>query len=201
MSVVQAVGLGGKTVAAVVNYAIHPEVFGNEIGVLSPDLIGPPRDSVEAGAGGGALFVNSAQGRMVTADKRNLDDPKDRLKGYWHDARTWAECLRIGRLMADEALRIVKDARVQVEPTMFCDSTLIRFPVESDLMWGVILGSPLKYPHEADRSIRARIHLVNLGDAWVLSIPREAPPNIGFHLKRKVRGKNNMIFGLTNEAF
>ena len=42
---------------------------------------------------------------------------------------------------------------------------------------------------------------MNLGDAQILTIPGEALPNIGFYLKRKMRGKHNLLFGLTNEAF
>ena len=68
-----------------------------------------------------ALFMNGAQGGMITADNRDLDQPRDPLRGYWNDARTWDECLRIGHLMADEALRIVKDAPVQTDPTLYCD--------------------------------------------------------------------------------
>jgi hypothetical protein len=33
------------------------------------------------------------------------------------------------------------------------------------------------------------------------TIPGEALPNIGFYLKRHMRGENNLIFGLTNDAF
>ena len=201
MGVIQAVGAEGKAIATLVNYAIHPEVIGNQLGVLSPDLIGPLCDSIEGRAGGVALFVNSAQGGMVTADNRILDDPTDRRPPTSKEARSWQECLRIGHLMADEALRIVKDAPKQADPTLFCDSILVRFPVESDAMWGVILGSPLKYARETDRAIKARINLVNLGDAQILTIPGEALPNIGFYLKRKMHGKHNMLFGLTNEAF
>ncbi len=89
----------------------------------------------------------------------------------------------------------------QKDPALFCDSINVRFPVDSMLMWGVILGSPLKYPHNDDQSINARINLVNLGTAQILTIPGEALPNIGFYLKRKMHGKNNLLFGLTNEAF
>jgi hypothetical protein len=201
MSVIQAVGTQGKTIATLVNYAIHPEVLGNSIGVLSPDLIGPLCETIESRAGGTALFMNSAQGGMVTADNRNLDDPKDKQRGYWNDARSWDECLRIGRLMADEALRLVKDVPEQNDPSLFCDSIAVRFPVESRTMWAVVTGSPLNYPHNDDQSINARVNLVNLGNAQVLTIPGEALPNIGFYLKRKMRGTHNLLFGLTNDAF
>jgi hypothetical protein len=201
MSVIQANSLDGKTIATLVNYAIHPEVLGNDVGLLSPDLVGPLCAKLESETGGTALFMNGAQGGMITADNRNLDEPRDKQRAYWNDSRSWDECLRIGHLMATEALRIVKDAPEQKEPTLFCDSSNVRFPVDSELMWGVILGSPLKYPHNTDQSVNARINLVNLGTAQILTIPGEALPNIGFYLKRKMRGKNNLLFGLTNEAF
>jgi hypothetical protein len=201
MSVIQAVSPEGKTIATLVNYAIHPEVLGNDVGILSPDLVGPLYERVESRAGGIALFMNGAQGGMITADNRRLDQPKDPQRGYWTDARSWDECLRIGHLMADEALRLVKAAPEQKEPTLFCDAIRVRFPVESERMWAVVVGSPLSYPRNDDRSIDARINLVNLGDAQILTIPGEALPNIGFYLKRKMRGKHNLLFGLTNDAF
>jgi hypothetical protein len=163
--------------------------------------VGPLCDRIQSTAGGTAVFLNSAQGGMVTADNRNLENPKDPNRGYWHDSRTWEECLRIGHLMANEALRILKDAREQKDPTLFCDSIVVRFPVDSPQMWAVVTGSPLGYPHNDDHSINARVNLINLGDAQILTIPGEALPNIGFYLKRKMRGKHNLLFGLTNEAF
>ena len=93
-------------------------MLGNSVGIISPDLVGPLCERIESQAGGVALFMNGAQGGMVTADNRNLDQPRDPLRGYWNDARTWDECLRIGHLMADEALRIVKDAPDQKDPTL-----------------------------------------------------------------------------------
>ncbi|MFI5454462.1 MAG: hypothetical protein ACHRXM_03340 [Isosphaerales bacterium] len=201
MSVIQAVSPQGKTIATLVNYAVHPEVLGNDVGILSPDLVGPLCEKIEATAGGTAVFMNSAQGGMVTADNRNLDQPKDPNRGYWKDSRTWEECLRIGQLMANEALRILKDAREQKDPGLFCEAVTLRFPVDSPQMWAVVTRSPLEYPHNDDQSVNARINLINLGNAQILTIPGEALPNIGFYLKRKMRGKHNLLFGLTNEAF
>ncbi len=97
-------------------------MLGNDVGIISPDLVGPLCERIESQAGGMALFMNSAQGGMVTADNRNLDQPRDPQRGYWNDARTWEECLRIGHLMADEALRIVKDAHEQKDPALRCES-------------------------------------------------------------------------------
>src|SRR5689334_2390391 len=65
MSVIQAVSPQGETIATLVNYAIHPEVLGNSVGILSPDLVGPLCETIESRSGGVALFMNGAQGGMI----------------------------------------------------------------------------------------------------------------------------------------
>jgi len=200
--VIQVRGLDGKPIATLVNYAIHPEVLGSEQGILSPDLVGPLYDSIERSGGGLALFMNGAQGGMVTADNRNLDQqPRDAARAYWTDSRTWSECLRIGAALASEALRIAAPAVWDRAPKLHNISAEVRFPVASDLMWQVVQHSPLNYPRGEDRTIGVRVNLIELGSAQILTIPGEALPNIGFYLKRKMRGRHNFLFGLTNDAF
>src|SRR5436190_18600673 len=65
-NVIQALDESGKPIATLVNYAIHPEVLGPGQGVLSPDLLGPLYDRIASQGGGTAVFMNSAQGGMVT---------------------------------------------------------------------------------------------------------------------------------------
>jgi hypothetical protein len=201
MSVIQAIAPDGKTIGTLVNYAIHPEVLGNGVGLVSPDLVGPLCDQLEADLGGMGMFINGAQGGMITADNRRLDQPSDPIKAKWHDSRTWEECVRIGQLMAIEAQRIVKGASPQTDPGLACFARDVKFPVESKMMWMIILGSPLKYPHNEDRSITTRMNLVNIGNAQILTIPGEALPNIGYYIKRHMKGQDNLLFGLTNDAF
>src|SRR5688572_1896790 len=167
MSVIQAVTPASKTIGTLVNYAIHPEVLGSELGLVSPDLVGPLCDQLEADLGGMGMFINGAQGGMITADNRLLDKPSDPLKAKWQDARTWEECLRIGQLMASEAQRIVRDADSQIDPGLTCHAKEVVFPVESDLMWAIIRSSPLKYPFNKDKSITTRLNLVNVGNAQI----------------------------------
>jgi hypothetical protein len=201
MSVIQAITPEGRSIATLVNYAVHPEVLGNGVGMVSHDLVGPLCDQLEADLGGMGMFMNGAQGGMITADNRRLDQPSDPIRGKFHDSRTWEECVRIGQLMAAEAQRIVKDASPQTDPGLACFAREVKFPVESKLMWMIILGSPLKYPHNDDRSITTRMNLVNVGNAQILTIPGEALPNIGYYIKRHMQGQNNLLFGLTNDAF
>lgn len=190
--VIQALNKQGKTIATLVNYAIHPEVIGSGRGILSPDLCGPLYDHIEAKAGGMAIFMNGAQGGMVTADTRREANT---------EANTWEECIRIGELLADEALRIVNDAPILENPALYCTSRKIEFPVESELMKYILKNSPLKHPNAKDNSVSTQLNLLNIGPAQILTIPGEALPNIGYYVKRNMNTKLPFLFGLTNDAF
>lgn len=202
MNVLQAMGKDGKAIATLVNYAIHPEVIGSGQGILSPDLCGPLYDEVEKGGGGTCIFMNGAQGGMVTADNRDMSKPKDNLGHYWDDDRTWEECVRIGGLMASEALRIVGKVEAQENPNLDCWAKTVTFPVESKIMQALIVNSPIQFQRNVDgTSITTQMNLINIGNAQMATLPGEALPNIGFYLKRNMGGEHNFLFGLTNDAF
>jgi len=128
---------------------------------------------------------------MVTADVRRPDGK---------EARDWQECVRIGTLLADEALRIVKDAPEQSSPKLYCAARPLSLPVDSPLMRALIKQLP-GASGTNETAVTTQLNLVNLGNAQILTIPGEALPNIGYYLKRKMRGHSNLLFGLTNDAF
>ncbi len=192
VNVLQVTGADGKAICTLVNYAIHPEVLGNSQGICSPDLIGPLCERIEERAGGIALFMNSAQGGMVTADNRRPNGG---------EANDWAECQRIGNLLADEALRVISGAPVQKDPPLRVVARTVHFPVESAPMLAVLRGSPLGYSTDAEGRVSTTLNLVHIGTAQMFTIPGEALPNIGYYLKRKMRGQQNFLLGLTNDAF
>lgn len=193
--VIQALGTKGKNkdlpIVTLVNYAIHPEVIGSDQGILSPDLIGPLYDRIEAKAGGMALFMNGAQGGMVTADNRRDNNM---------EANDWEECKRIGNLLADEALRILSEAKIQEDPKLFCASKQTEFPIDSEMMRYILNNSPLKMGN-SDQIVTTTLNLLNIGSAQILTIPGEALPNIGYYLKRNMPTEHPFLFGLTNDAF
>jgi len=191
-SVVQVLNAAGEPTATFINYACHPEVIGPDQGILCPDYVGPLYDRItERGAGTG-IFMNGALGGMVTADCRGPDG---------RDVQTWDECIRIGRLLADEALRIVADAPIQESPALFCASTAVEFPLENEMLRAVVKLSPLGFQLTDNGCVTTQVNVVNLGDAQMLTIPGEALPNIGYYLKRNMHGRHNLLLGLTNDAF
>lgn len=185
----------GQNIATLVNYATHPEILGTSRLTLSPDLCGPLYDRIESKGGGTAIFVNSAQGGMVTADNRRENGK---------EANDWDECIRIGNLLADEALRIVEGEKPQENPGLYCTSQVVGFPVENPVMKFIMKNTPFapSYAEKGEQlTINTTMNLLNIGKAQVVTIPGEALPNIGFYLKRKMKGSQPMLFGLTNDAF
>ena len=182
----------GKVISTLVNYAIHPEVIGSARGILTPDLCGPMYARIESKVGGIAIFMNGAQGGMVTADNRRPDGK---------EANDWQECIRIGELLADQALSIVEGAEIQPEPKLHCASKTVEFPIDSELIRMLIKHAKMKLNVSEDNKMKTNINLLNIGTAQILSIPGEALPNIGYYLKRNMQTKHPFLFGLTNDAF
>ena len=155
-------------------------------------MVGPLYDRIAASGGGTGIFMNGAQGGMVTADVRGPDGK---------DVQTWDECRRIGHLLADEALRIVSGAAAQANPKIRCAWRDVTLPVDSPMLLAIMKMSPLRLAKPDEKSITTHVNLVHVGDAQILTIPGEALPNIGYYLKRKMTGRHNLLFGLTNDAF
>jgi hypothetical protein len=200
--VIQAIATTGKKkgekIATLINYAIHPEVLGSSRGILSPDLIGPLYDRIESKGGGMAIFLNGAQGGMITADTR-LSDDKQSQGGK--EANTWEECIRIGQLLADESLRIIENAPTLENPSIFCAAKNLEIPIESEIMRYILKNSPLNYTFKTENHVETQVNLINIGPAQILTIPGEALPNIGYYLKRNMPTKYPFLFGLANDAF
>lgn len=190
-NVLQALGENGKPVATLINYAIHPEVLGNERGILSADLCAPLYGRIEAKGGGTAIFMNGALGGMVTADTR-------RDVG---EENTWEECIRIGELLADEALRIIAEGEVLDSPDLRCADADLTLPVDNEGLRYILEHSPVGYRVNELGQVRTRLNVVTLGPIQMVTIPGEALPNIGYYLKRKLPTEYPFLFGLTNDAF
>ena len=194
--VIQAIAAEGPTkgepIATLVNYASHPEVIGSDRGILTPDFCGPFYDRIQEKGGGLAIYMNGAQGGMVTADNRRPNG---------EEVATWEECIRIGERLADEALRLVDEGKIFENPGLACYAKSIQFQIESPMMRYIFDNSPLNYNVNKNYTVETRLNLLDIGPARVITIPGEALPNIGAYLKRKMNTDYPFQFGLTNDAF
>ena len=181
-----------KTISTLINYASHPEVIGSDRGICTPDFVGPLYNKIESQVGGIALYMNGAQGGMVTADNRREDGKEE---------NDWNECIRIGELLADESLRIISGAEIQKDPNLFVTNKEFDIPIESDLMKHILKHAILDYKLSSDNAVTTWMNLLNIGNAQIITIPGEALPNIGFYIKRHMKTESPFLFGLTNDAY
>ena len=119
--------------------------------------------------------MNGAQAGMVTADVRRVNGK---------EANTWEECIRIGQLLADEALRIVATAEMQTDPLLSCASRKIEFPVESEMMQYIMKNSPIKMTSINGNIVTTRLNYLEVGSAKILTIPGEALQTLASNIKR-----------------
>lgn len=182
----------GKVAATLINYACHPEVLGTRSRLVSPDFVGPLYERLEAQGGGFGIFFNAALGGMVTADNRQDDGS---------EIQNWQECQRIGRLLADEALRLVSESSPVEAPDLRVAHRRVAFEVESEELQAIMKFSPIEFViDELDRPVTS-IQVIDLGPARLATIPGEALPNVGAYLKRRLRADYPFLLGLTNDAF
>ena len=73
-------------------------------------------------------------------------------------------------------------------------------PPEARYQFDTVTASDVTQTVTANGTVNP-VNLVNVGNAQILTIPGEALPNIGYYLKRKMRGQHHLLFGLTNDAF
>ena len=113
---------------------------------------------------------------MVTADNRistRRRQPARLLEGFPIVERVRANRQTAGRRVASNHRfrSVAKQSRAQES----LEGSAISGGGQRDVAGGPL--SPLKYPHGADRSISARINLIDLGGSQMLTIPGEALPH------------------------
>ena len=186
IAALQAVGEDGKVIATLVNFACHPEIMQNNY--ITADFPNWLYRRVESSAGGVALFINGAQGGMITA---NIDDIYSKGQDNWDDAE------RIGSAIADKALEVLAAApTVEAAPITLRFAPLLIPLSEKRIQASVAAGVSLALE---DHKRRTEVAAGAIGRAEFATIPGEAFPNIGLLLKRWMTGDVKFIFGITQD--
>jgi len=186
LAVMQFVDAEGKAIATLANIACHAEIMQNKM--LSADFPHYYYQKIEKDLGGIALFVNGAEGGMVTAD---IDDL---YKKEGQDNSALAE--KIGLLVADFTENALKEAKTVESPALDYKVADLLVPLESDRYRAAIQAGLLPNTLQ-DGKLRTQVAVIALGPAQIVTIPGEALPNLGFRLKRSMTGSPKFIFGLT----
>jgi hypothetical protein len=103
--------LQGRTIATVVNGAIHPETTGGQGSLITSDFPHYVREGIEKGGftlqgrtlvgiGGTAIYVNGAVGGLMTTLRTKVKDESGNILPQ----RSWEKMQRIGEVIAGAAL-------------------------------------------------------------------------------------------------
>ncbi|MBI4567196.1 MAG: hypothetical protein HY719_02240 [Planctomycetes bacterium] len=191
LSLLQAVGLDGKSVAVVANFASHPEMVDEKQHLISCDYPHFLRERLEKNLGGGiALFFAGALGGMQTPNA---------------PGNTFDDCRQIGEFKADQAAAALGAAPLSRSNTFFVYSHRVALPLGNQMF---ALGMAIRgrgataifesLPKDAQgrRLVPCEFMLIRLSDTEFITNPGEMYPELGFKLKEKMRGKVKFNVGL-----
>ncbi len=174
----------GAILATLVNFACHPEILHHDL--ITADFPHYLYEEIEGKVGGIALYFNGAQGGMVTADI----PPGNRAN--------YAEAERIGRTLAISALKALESRPWLKEIALAFNQKVFKVPLRNERFKALAQVGVLKVPHLADE-VETEVCAFVLGPAEFATIPGEATPDIGFYLKRHMKGHPRFLLGLCND--
>lgn len=184
MQVVEATG--GKPIATFVNYACHPEILNTHH--LSADFPHWLYDTVESGGGGVCLYLNGAQGGMITADFDESTTPK---------GENWPAAETIGTSLGKRVLEILNGVRAESSLTIRTDRRVFTVPLENPNFKALIALKIFPKSEVKAGGLETEVCRITIGDAEFLTLPGEVLPNIGLYLKTLMQGKPKFLLGLT----
>lgn len=177
---------GGKVIATLVNFACHPEVL--DCHAISSDFPNWLYGVIEAKTGATCLYLNGAQGGMVTA----LFDEEAKPKG-----ENFKAAEEIGTSLANRALEIIQSAEIERDATITTRRRIFQVPMENQMFKTLIKIKVFPNLLTKEGNIETEVSRITIGGAEILTLPGEVLPNIGFMLKRYMTGKHKFLLGLT----
>lgn len=177
-------------IATLVNFACHPEVLNNK--QITSDFPHWLRQDVEAKFGGIAIYMNGAQGGMVTADIKNEDDyPK---------GEAWPEAERIGKTLARKTIECLEGAADSANTQLTFGQRIFRVRMENPAFRLLIKNGVLPGGLLDGEDVQTEVSRFTVGAAEFITLPGEVLPNIGLYLKSKMTGMPKFQLGLTGDA-
>lgn len=171
-----------KTIATVVNYAVHPELMN--IRSLTSDIVHYMRQTIEGAEGGISMLLNGALGGMVTVDSPGND---------------WKECERVGNALGRAALDALRNAITLREAPIVVQRANVTIPMENEGFKQAAQAGLFPEIGLQNDQITTEVMHIRLGTAEMVTLPGEALPNIGFQLKRHMKGEPKLVIGLAND--
>lgn len=177
---------GDRVIATLVNFACHPEVLDSH--AISSDFPNYLYSAVESKTNAVCLYLNGAQGGMVTA----LFDEEALPKGEnFHAIET------IGTGLGNRALEILQSAEIIKEVPIATQRQIFQVPMENVMFKTLIKIKVFPNLLTKEGNVETEVNRITIGSAEILTLPGEVLPNIGFMLKRYMTGQHKFLLGLT----
>jgi hypothetical protein len=125
---------------------------------------------------------------MITADFDESVPPKN---------ENFKAAEAIGSSLANRALEILKDAPEVASAPIRTQRSVFSVPMESELFKALIVLKVFPQNILKNGAIETEVNRIQIGNAEMLTLPGEVLPNIGFLLKRYMKGKTKFLLGLT----
>ena len=186
MQVVQAGG--GKPIATFVNYACHPEIMNTHR--LTADFPHWLYETVEGGGGGVCLYLNGAQGGMVTADFDESTTPK---------GENWQAAETIGTNLGKRVLELLEGTVAVRNVPISASRRIFEVPLDNPRFKALVALKIFPKAEMKGPNLETEVCRVTIGDAEFLTLPGEVLPNIGFYLKSLMHGQPKFLLGLTSD--
>jgi len=181
VSLLQAIGNDGQTIATFVHFACHVESLEKGAREISADFPGYMCEQLKQLGFGQPIFLNGAVGGMVSGDNR---------------ARTHESAKAMGLQLA----KIVAELSVDAQPAAEFHFSVETRPVE------IPLTNPRFKPlfESGLRSLnRGRVvtdmSYIQLGEAQLVTLPGELLPEVSFEILEKMTGFPRMLIGLAHD--
>ena len=180
---------GGKPVCTFVNYACHPEVLDTR--QITADFPHWLYDTVEGRGGGVCLYLNGAQGGMITADFDEATAPR---------GQNWQAAQFIGTTLGKRALEILAHTDVSLtDVPIRTEHRVFTVPLDNPKFKALIALNIFPRSMVKAGNVTTEVNRLTIGPAEFLTLPGEALPNIGLYLKSRMTGTPRFLLGLCGD--
>lgn len=185
----RAVDAQGKTIATVINYAMHAEVLNEKNRLVSPDYPGTLRNEVEKHFGGFALFFAADIGGMQTP------------KVVFHNTR---KMRRIGKAVARRVIKSFEGREPQTIDMISVKHAALSMPIQNPRFLGAIqkgmFGETANLIEKRGEEIwmPTDVSVIQIGPATIVTVPGEAFPEVGHKIRAMLKTEYPFLIGLCN---
>jgi len=182
-------GRDGKAVAAVVNFAMHPEGMGGKSRAVTSDYVHYLREAVERDFPGAvAVFISADLGGMQTPDVKE---------------RTWAEIQRCGETIAARSKASLDGAPEVAVPEVKFETRKVEFPLRNKNFLKAyqmgMLGKDVAWTlreQQGEFLLKSEVSALRLGEIMFVTVPGEALPEVGKEVFALMNARHKFLVGL-----